>query len=118
MSEREKFSDSLSTRVPPALKARVARLCRKVKVTESDVVRYPLEQYWPETEAHFLSRAGRRARVSPALAKQIAEAEQLGVDVPALLTAAVSAASQPSVIAAPRSLFTAHSPTPFPQAGD
>jgi predicted DNA-binding protein len=103
MTDREKLSDTFRVRIPPSTKRRVARLCRVTGASESDVVRYPLEAYWPETEQHFLAQAGRFAAVPARLVRRIAEAQRMGIDVDALLTTALAEQAPAEV-------------TPFPPA--
>lgn len=92
MSEREKLTELVRARLSPTLKTRVAELVRETGASESDIVRYPLEAYWPETRQHFLAQAGRAEAVEPHLMRKIGEAARLGINVEHVIASAIARA--------------------------
>jgi hypothetical protein len=95
MSTPEKLTASFRFRVGPSFQKKVDRLSRQSRWDNSDIIRTGLEHYWPEIEALVLFKAGRSPVDSDTL-RTVAEAQRLGINVEAELTAILQRAQGPT----------------------
>lgn len=95
MSEPEKLTCAARFRCSPSFQQQLERLERASRWDKSDILRTGIEHYWPEIEALVLFKAGRSPIDSDTL-RLVAEAQRLGINVRAELTAILQRGQGPT----------------------
>lgn len=89
MVAKPKLTETIRFRATAAQAERLEKLSARARWEPSALLREAIDAFWPEIEAHILSQSGRQVTISPALARKIREAQNLGVDLEALILSAL-----------------------------